>query len=174
MRGLAELAVTEPVGHDGVAVRQALQSGHELEMDAGQFIGFDLPYRLAFLVHLDDVLGAGNVFSAAARVRFAVVSERSAYSFGDSELAAERLALLAGPLVPALGHAVDAGLKITAYHKIGILDPIRFGHGISGGNPAGLAIVKRIEHILHIKVRDFTYRIGPAFRLENYPGLGCG
>lgn len=48
------------------------------------------------------MLGAGNVFSAAARVRFAVVSERSAYSFGDSELAAERLALVARVFEPAM------------------------------------------------------------------------
>ena len=58
---LPSLAVAEPVGHDGVAVGQALETRHELEADAGQVIGFDLPHGLALLIHLDDVPAARHV-----------------------------------------------------------------------------------------------------------------
>src|SRR5271157_5466196 len=41
--GLAELAVSQPVSHDRVAIRQPVQAGHELQADAGQLLAAHLP-----------------------------------------------------------------------------------------------------------------------------------
>ena len=36
MRRGAEFPMSEPVGHHGIAIGQALEAGHESELDAGQ------------------------------------------------------------------------------------------------------------------------------------------
>src|ERR1035437_4653988 len=41
--GLAQLAVSQPVAHDRVAVGQPVEAGHELQADAGQLLAANLP-----------------------------------------------------------------------------------------------------------------------------------
>ncbi len=60
--GFPKLAMAEPIGHDGVAVGQALHAGHEFEADAGQFVPLHLPDRFAVGIDFKD---AGAAFAIA-------------------------------------------------------------------------------------------------------------
>jgi hypothetical protein len=44
VRRPAELTVPKPVGHDGVAARQTVESDHELERDAREFVAVHLSH----------------------------------------------------------------------------------------------------------------------------------
>ena len=48
------VGMSEPVGHERVAVGQSLEAGHELEADAGQFIALHLPDRFASGIHFKN------------------------------------------------------------------------------------------------------------------------
>ena len=64
VRGLAELAMTEPVGDHGVAIGQAMEPRDELEADSRQVVTLDLPHDATIRVRFED---AGAARKIAAR-----------------------------------------------------------------------------------------------------------
>lgn len=68
VRGFAELAVADPIGHYGVSVGKAMQAGHEFQGNAGQVVVFDFPDDLFRRVRFEYLRGFLEVAAGDQRI----------------------------------------------------------------------------------------------------------